>query len=249
MLRYSPRLPSCGSHFGFWLTIDRVALQHLDHRRGTGRAIGELAGRYQVEVVGGSVVLGIPPVRRAREAPDRQIEAGRAELPLVVAVRRELDDRVASPPGSQHVRHHPVDLGVAPPAPLVGAARPASPRHARTSPCLIRSDPVLVPRQPRDRADRAGDEQEPVGVTKREARPAARPGKRPPRPRRGCRWPATDGTRGRRAAPRRPSAPAGSTPRRSGGRSPGSSRCRPRTRPPAIASSCRWLRQNPQVSS
>ncbi len=141
-----------------------------------------MLGPDEVEVVGRGVVLGEPPVRRAHQAPDRKIEPRRAVLPLVVAVGHEVMDLVLAARVPQHVLDGPVDGGVAPATTLVrGVAAIADAREDQAVPDA--RGRRLVEREPRDRPDRAGDEEEAVRVAERCAGEGAcqRHGDRDPR--------------------------------------------------------------------
>src|SRR5207244_8764634 len=78
----------------------------------------------EVQVVRRGVVLGVTGVRGPGERAHAEIEPGRAELPLVVAVWSELVDLVRAFGCGQYVPHHPVDLRVAAPALLVRQLAP-----------------------------------------------------------------------------------------------------------------------------
>ncbi len=136
-------LPQLGLALRILASIDRVGLQHLDDLEARAERVGELGRAYEVEVVGGGVVFRIASMRRAGEALHWQVEPPRAVLPLVVPVRREVDELVVTSAGPEHMRHHPVDLGVAPSAPLVG--RPPGVRQACEHQAVLDpADAILV---------------------------------------------------------------------------------------------------------
>ncbi len=70
--------------------VGAVGLEHVQDRQARVQRVPERRRGHQRQVVGGRVVLRIAPVRRAHQAADRQVEAGRTVLALVVAVRREV---------------------------------------------------------------------------------------------------------------------------------------------------------------
>ena len=53
------------------------------------KRMGEALGTQQREIVGRAVILGIFAIGRTYQATDRQIETGRAILPLIVPIRNE----------------------------------------------------------------------------------------------------------------------------------------------------------------
>src|SRR5687768_16241202 len=72
----------------------------------------------EVHIVGGGVVFGKSSPLAALEAADGEVESRRAELSLVVAIRRKiLKDSVR--PVAKDLRHRPVDKGVSSPASFV----------------------------------------------------------------------------------------------------------------------------------
>src|SRR5438477_6464194 len=62
----------------------------------------------------------------AHQAADRQVEAGGAELPLVVSIRRKIEDFVRRLPMMEYVGHGPIDLGIAAAALLVVKTAPVA---------------------------------------------------------------------------------------------------------------------------
>ena len=81
-----------------WLSLGRgiaecqVALEHGN--QAGDHSVGRLkvCGSDEVKVVGRGVVLGEGAELAALEEPDGQVEAWRAVLPLVVSVRRKVED-------------------------------------------------------------------------------------------------------------------------------------------------------------
>lgn len=97
-------------------------------------------------------------LKGARQAPDSEIEAGRIELTLVPAPRDEVEDASAS---DSDVVGRAADMRIALSASLVRQR----PRVADAADDESGAHPlhcVRVSREPRDRADSAGDEEEPV---------------------------------------------------------------------------------------
>ena len=209
-----------------------VALEQPQDLPGGVEGVGERLGAHEVEVVGGGVVFGKLPPGRARQAADGQVDARRAVLPLVVAVGGEVQHPAVA--AAEHVGGGAVDRGRAAAAALV-VQPPGIAEVRQHQPVADGAEPGLVERQPGDRADGAGDEQEAVAEPGRAPRAAARSAPSPPRCPRGCRWRARDGRRGSRSAPRRPPGRcrAGSIRRRSARRRRGSRRSSPRSRPRA----------------
>ena len=133
--RYRPAAPELRLSLRAGVQVGPVALEDVDDRQELGQAVLQELRLHEIEVVGGGVVLGKPSVRRARQAADGQVEAGRAVLPLVVAVRREVHDAVRRSTVAQHVLHRAVDLGIAGAAPLVrGRAGVADAREHQAVP-------------------------------------------------------------------------------------------------------------------
>src|SRR5262249_53413369 len=104
-------------------------------------------------------------VGRTHQTADWQIEAGRAVLPLIVAVWNERPDLIWLPYVSQHVCHDAIDLGISSPALLVGQASTIA--EARKNEAM--GDPpdlMLVERKPGQRSDRAGDKKKSISVVR-----------------------------------------------------------------------------------
>ena len=73
-----------------------VALKHPEDLPDRLKGVDHGIRHDEVRVVTGGVVLRICPVRGPGQAADAHVEPGRAKLPLVVAVRGEVDDRVGA---------------------------------------------------------------------------------------------------------------------------------------------------------
>ncbi len=125
----------------------------------------------ELEVVRGGVIFGNRAEFAALKQADRQIEARRAVLAFVIAVRGKVQDRRRQSGLLQRVDHRAVDLRVSAPAFLV--RRPAAVSdHGNDEPVLDACGAVLVAGEPGDCADRAGREQKPVAVSRSPARQA-----------------------------------------------------------------------------
>ena len=84
--------------------------------------MGEAFWAQQREIVGGAVVFRVFAVGCPHQAADRQIEARRAILPLVVPIGDERPDAVGHLIVTQDMRDDAVDRGVPSPALFVGHA-------------------------------------------------------------------------------------------------------------------------------
>ena len=227
--------------------VGPVVLEHVEDlqagRSESASCSGWTKSRLSAEVW----YSGKRPCGVRDQAAHGQIEAGRAVLALVVAVGRELRDRRARRV-AQDVRGRPVDLGVPAAALLVreaAAVAEAGEDEAVADPAHGR----FVARQPGDRADRPGDEQEPVRVAARRARRGCRPSEGGDRDaRRGCRWRGTDGRRGTRSGPRPSISPGDSTRRRSGSPAASEESMQTSYSPSGSASSCALAQAEPPAS-
>src|SRR5512132_4546160 len=112
------------------------------------------------------MVLRILAVGCPRQAADRKVEAGRAELPLVVSVDAEVVDPGTGIMTADDVRDDPIDRGIAPPAPLVGE-RAGVAEAGQHQPVADPRDRVPVTAEPGDRADGTGRPDESIGVPRR----------------------------------------------------------------------------------
>ena len=128
-----------------------------------GQRAGQRFGPQQLQVVGRGVVLRVAAVGGPGQRPDRQIEARRAVLALVVAVGDEVrgGERLAG------LRQHQVRRRGRSGRRRGGCACSGSRPRRRGWPPPGRPGPARQPaslaRQPGDRADGARDEEEPVG--------------------------------------------------------------------------------------
>ena len=124
-----------------------------------------MLGPDEIEIVGGRVIFGKGPVLAALKQPDAEIEARRAELPLVIAVRKEVEDPRRRCGVPEDMGHGAIDQGIAPAAFLVGrAAAVADAGDHQAMPDA--AHPMLIAREPGDRADRARGEQKTVAVAR-----------------------------------------------------------------------------------
>src|SRR5581483_11660789 len=92
------------------IAVAPVCLEGADHLAAQTETPLQLRLPDEAEVVGRRVVLGELAVGRPGQAADGEIEPRRAELALVVAVGREVDDAVRTPRAPQDVVHDEVDL-------------------------------------------------------------------------------------------------------------------------------------------
>src|SRR3954447_8540390 len=81
-----------------------------------------MIGVDETEIVTRGMVFGIGSELAALERADGQIEAGRAVLTLVVAVREEVDDAWSHGGPTQDMCHRAVDQGITSATLLVGGA-------------------------------------------------------------------------------------------------------------------------------
>src|SRR6516165_1695567 len=111
------------------------------------------------------MVLGVFAVGRAHQATDWKIKAGRTILPLVIPVGNERSDAMGNLLMMEHMRDDAVDCGVAAAALLVGHAASITEagEHQAVGNAL---ELVLVVGQPSQRADRAGNEQKAIAITR-----------------------------------------------------------------------------------
>src|SRR5207342_1874037 len=108
------------------------------------------------------VVLAKLALERAGETPDGNVEPRRVELTLVPAPGDEIESPASAPPDD--VVACPIDGSIAAATPLVRQGRgvaDARHDHAADDP----REPILVAREPADRSDRPGNEEQAIGVT------------------------------------------------------------------------------------
>src|SRR5262249_52964442 len=74
--------------------IDGIPFDNGDNTPQYSERMGEALRSQQREIIGGAVVLSIFAVGGAHQATDRQIEAGGAILPLIVAIWDKRRDAV-----------------------------------------------------------------------------------------------------------------------------------------------------------
>src|SRR5438128_3179927 len=114
-----PPLPELRLALRVLAHVGAVALENVEDRQTRHERGRELRRMHEVQVVRRGVVLRKAAVRRPRQPADRQIEAGRAELALVIPVRRELEDFVVTQL-ADNVHRRSIDRGVAATTLLVG---------------------------------------------------------------------------------------------------------------------------------
>jgi hypothetical protein len=115
----------------------------------------------ELQVVSGGVVLRELAVPGAHQAADREIEPGRAVLPLVVTIREEIDHLVRQSRLPQDVRHGVINYRIAAPAAFI-RKRPNIAYAGHHQAVLYFAHMGLVAGQPGDRTDGARDEQETI---------------------------------------------------------------------------------------
>ena len=122
-------------------------------------------GWMKFEIVGRSVILRKGSPNAPHQAADREIEARRAVLPLVIAVGRELQNLRRFAAVAQNMRRRPVNLGISPAALLVMESARVSDagQHQSVADAPAR---FAVSREPGDGADRSGNKQKPIRVAK-----------------------------------------------------------------------------------
>lgn len=105
-------------------------------------------------------------MRRSHKTTNRQIETGRAELPLIVTVGREGNDFIGIAGVFQSLNDGSIDLGITSPAPLVGDLSAVT--HTRQYQAMLDfANRRLIAAQPSNRADRPRNEKETVGISSR----------------------------------------------------------------------------------
>ena len=185
-----------------------IALQEIDRFEQRAERIGKMRAPTRSRDCRRSMVLRVFAMRRAAEAPTGKIEARRAVLPLVVAVRREVPDLEGRGPAAQDMFDGPVDIGAAAPAALI-VELPRSPTQASDQAMLDPADLVLdcatARRSSRWSPARTGSGRCSGATARQDARERA---SRPRCPT-GCRWRAMDG---------RVTSRSGTRPRRSPGK-------------------------------
>ena len=107
------------------------------------------------------MILRELPVGCSHKATYRQVKTGRAVLPFIVAVRREVHNSVRTARMLQDMAEGPVNVGVSPPTLLVRV--PAGIAEAGQYNTVFDSgDGGFVPAEPGDRSDGARNEEKPV---------------------------------------------------------------------------------------
>src|SRR5581483_2770119 len=74
----------------------------------------------ELQIVSGGMVFGVLLVGRTHQTTHCQVEAGRAILPLVTAVRSKGPHLILTARQSQTMLHRPIDRAVSSPTALVG---------------------------------------------------------------------------------------------------------------------------------
>src|SRR5919106_1376323 len=80
----------------FWVQIEvgLILLQDLKNTATFIEGIGQILWPNKIKVICGGMILGKLAVGRSHQASYRKIKTRRAELPLVITIRREGDDLV-----------------------------------------------------------------------------------------------------------------------------------------------------------
>ena len=92
--------------------IHHILFQKIENVEKHAEASLESVRFNEIQVIRRSVVLCKRSVRGSHEASDRQVIAGRAILPLVVAIGRERHDFVSQLPVREDVCYGPIDNGI-----------------------------------------------------------------------------------------------------------------------------------------
>src|SRR5262245_20875474 len=146
-----------------------VAVGDVEHAEQRVERRGKILRPYECEIVSGTVILGKLAVGRAHQAADRQVEAGRAVLTLVISIRREIDDLVRLSGVLQEMDSAAINGRIASTAAFV--REPAGIADTGNhEPVANARGNFLITRQPRDRADATGHEDDPHRVPARPSR-------------------------------------------------------------------------------
>src|SRR5262249_12952054 len=145
---------------GLEVATARVAFEDRDPLEQRVQRVLELLGTHEIRAVSRRMVLGELAMAAAHDRTDRQAEARRVVLALVVTVRREVDHPRSPAP-------HPVLEGAIPGRSAAEAALVAERSFVtETDERDAVADPrggFAIARQPRERSDRPGRAQEAVG--------------------------------------------------------------------------------------
>ena len=101
------------------IDVDAIAFEYADHIDEAGERLSEMLRAHEAQIVGRRMVFGKTAVGRSHKTPDSQIEPGRAELALVVTVRKKRLYAERPLAVLQYVLHHSVNFGVSSTALLV----------------------------------------------------------------------------------------------------------------------------------
>ena len=156
-------MPSWGSHFGIQIQIGPVILQDIQNGKIFPEGIGKAFRTHKGEVISGCMILGIAPVGRSHETADRQVETGRAVLPLIVTVWGKIHDFIILTGMLQDMGDCPIYVRVSPAALLVGGFSRIT--HAgRHQTVLYFVDPFFIQAEPCNGTDRSGNKKKSVGI-------------------------------------------------------------------------------------
>src|SRR6516162_1035969 len=147
-------------------TVDSIPFDDVDDAPQHRERMGEALGAQQGEIIGRTVVFRVLAVGRPHQATDRQIETGRAILPLVVAIGDERRDAVWHLIVMEYVGDDVIDRGVPSPPLFISYATwiAKAGKHETMSDA---PDLILVAGEPGERPDRAGDEQKAITMARR----------------------------------------------------------------------------------
>ena len=109
--REQPLSSPIAARIGVKIAECDIALEEIDRLEQRAERVGKMRWRHEAEIVGRRMVLLVFAMRRAAEASDGKIEARRAVLPLVIAVRREVPNLEGFALAAQDAFDRPVDIG------------------------------------------------------------------------------------------------------------------------------------------
>src|ERR1700722_14268364 len=145
------------------IAIAAVVFKNIHCGYANTKRFRQLRRLNELQVIRGSVILRKGRPNTPHQAPDRQVKSRRAVLPLIVAIRRKLENLMCFDFMFQDVHHRMVDLGISTPAFFVmkSALIPDAGQHQAV---VDASGPIAIPRQPGNRSNRPRYEQEAIGI-------------------------------------------------------------------------------------
>ncbi len=150
---------------GAQVAISLIVLEHIDDATADPKRSRQLRWLDEIEVVSGSVILRECPPNTSHQTAYRKVETRRAVLALVVAIGREFQNFRRFAAVAENMRRCLVNLCISSAALLVMESVGISDASQHQS-VANASDILAVSCQPRDRANRSGDEQEAIRVAK-----------------------------------------------------------------------------------